>query len=119
MSEVPTAERKAAMVPAVVPSSDSLQPVSGRIYTYEEVVAEFPETNQPCEIVDGELIFMAAPSFCHQEISFLLHRALFDWVMPKRLGKVISSPIDMVLSPRRVRQPDVAFIAKNRLHIVT
>ena len=58
------------------------------------------------------------PSFFHQEIAFRFQRALYDWVEGRQLGKVIGAPIDMVLSPHRVTQPDVAFISKERLHII-
>src|SRR5256885_4114769 len=33
-----------------------------RRYTYEELVAEMPETSQPCELWDGELIISQTPS---------------------------------------------------------
>jgi len=77
-----------------------------------------PETNQPGELHDGELIMAPAPSFWHQEIAFRFQRTLHDWVAAHRLGKVIGAPIDMVLSPHRTVQPDVAFIAKDRLDII-
>src|SRR6266566_9247829 len=89
-----------------------------RLYTYDELVAEFPESNQPCELWDGELIMSPSPSFFHQEIALRFYRALYDWVQARQLGKVIASPIDMVLSPHRVTQPDVAYIAKERLGII-
>ncbi len=89
-----------------------------RRYTYEELVAELPESNRPCELWDGELIMSPAPSFFHQKTAFRLHRALHDWVMPRGLGEVVGAPIDMVLSPHRVVQPDVVFIAKERLQII-
>src|SRR5437588_3327659 len=90
-----------------------------RLYTYDELVAEFPETNQPGERWDGELIMSPAPSFDHQEIVFRFARRLHDWVAKRKLGKVIIAPIDMVLSPHRVTQPDVAFIAQDRLGIIS
>ncbi len=83
-------------------------PVARRLYTYEELAAELPETNQPCELWDGELVMSPAPSFYHQEIALRFYRRLHDWVSLNRLGKVIASPIDMVLSPHRAVQPDVA-----------
>src|SRR5216683_2045445 len=89
-----------------------------RLYTYDELVAEFPETNQPCELWDGELIMSPAPSFDHQEIVFRFARQLYEWVAKRKLGKVIIAPIDMVLSPHRAMQPDVAFIAQDRLGII-
>jgi Uma2 family endonuclease len=96
------------------------QPVQAtkRLYTYEELVAEFPETNQPCELWDGELIVSPAPSFDHQKIVSRLLRRLEDWVLPRGLGEVVAGPIDMVLSPHRAMQPEVAFIAQERLSII-
>jgi len=78
-----------------------------------------PETNLPCELWDGELIMSPTPSFFHQEIVLCFYRHLYEWVTKRQLGKVITAPIDMVLSPHRVMQPDVAFISKDRLSIIT
>lgn len=89
-----------------------------RFYTYDELVAEMPESNRPCELWDGELVMSPCPSFFHQEIVFRLHRLLHDWVAARGLGKVVGAPMDMVLSPRRVAQPDVIYIAKERLEII-
>ena len=104
-------ETQAAMDPLVVAQEK-------RRYTYAELLAELPETNQPCELWDGELIMSPAPSFEHQEIVLRFYLRLYDWISKRKLGKVITAPIDMVLSPRRVTQPDVAFIAQNRLEII-
>ena len=60
-----------------------------------------------------------APSFYHQEVTLRFYRQLYDWVTRYKLGKVVSGPIDMVLSPHRVTQPDVAFISQGRLGIIT
>jgi Uma2 family endonuclease len=89
-----------------------------RHYSYEELVTELPESNQPCELWDGELIMSPAPSFFHQEIVFRFQRPLHDWVEARKIGKVVGAPIDMVLSPHRAMQPDVVFIARERLGIV-
>jgi Uma2 family endonuclease len=90
-----------------------------RRYTYDELVAEMPETNQPCELWDGELIMSPAPSFYHQEIVLRFYRRLYEWVAQRKLGKVVTAPIDMVLSPHRVTQPDVVFISRDRLGIIS
>src|SRR6266446_2572471 len=104
-------EGRATLEPTAIPPAK-------RLYTYDELVAEFPETNQPCELWDGELIISPAPSFNHQEIALSFYRRLHDWFSKRSLGKVIAAPIDMVLSPRRVTRPDVAFIAQDRLGII-
>jgi Uma2 family endonuclease len=89
-----------------------------RRWTYQELVAEMPEMSQPSELWEGELIMSPTPSFFHQEIAFRVQRALHDHVNNQELGKVIGAPIDMVLSPHDVTQPDIAFISKSRLHII-
>ena len=89
-----------------------------RLYTYAELVAELPESNQPGELWDGELMMSPAPSFLHQEIVFRLQRAFYDWIVARQLGKVVAAPMDMVLSPHRAMQPDLIFIARDRLEII-
>lgn len=86
--------------------------------TYAQLCAKMPESNQPCELWDGEIVMSPSPSFFHQEIAFRCHRALDAWVTPRRLGRVIGAPLDMVLSESRVTQPDVAFISTARLGII-
>ena len=97
---------------------NAIAPGSRRLYTYDELVAEMPESNGPCELWDGELIMSPAPSFYHQEIVFRFWRGLHDWVVPRGLGKVAGAPIDMVLSPHLVMQPDMVFVARERVHII-
>ena len=102
----------------VVESLPPVVPDVRRRYTYDEIVDEMPETNQPCELWDGELIMAPAPFFDHQKTVLRFYRSLDDWVSFGKLGEVVASPIDMVLSPHRAVQPDVAFIATARLGII-
>lgn len=99
-------------------STVTLEPPTRRRYTYAELVAELPQTNQRCELWDGELVRSPAPSFHHQEIVLRFSHALYDWVSGRNLGKVVNGPIDMILSPHRVMQPDIVFISKERLGII-
>ena len=89
-----------------------------RRYSYDTLMAAMPETNQPLELWDGELIMAPAPRFEHQQITLRFYRSLYDWVAAHDLGVVTTAPIDMVLSPHRVVQPDVLFIAKERLSVI-
>jgi len=91
---------------------------SPRLWTYDEMVAELPETNQPVELWNGEIIMSPAPHPDHQRIVRSFFRKLDQLVEPSQLGEVLFSPVDVVLTPRRVVQPDVLFIAKNRLNII-
>ena len=89
-----------------------------RRWTFEELVAELPESNLPTELWDGELIMSPAPSFLHQKIVARLYKALDAWVERHGLGETALAPIDMVLTTRRATQPDVVFISNERLGII-
>ena len=89
-----------------------------RRWTYAEMAAALPETNLPTELWDGELVMSPVPSFFHQEIVARLYKLLDAWVEQHRLGKTALAPLDMVLTPRRAVQPDVIFIANERLGII-
>ncbi|HXI71866.1 MAG TPA: Uma2 family endonuclease [Verrucomicrobiae bacterium] len=89
-----------------------------RLWTYAEMVAELPETNLPVELWNGEIIRSPAPHPDHQTIVLNFAATLREFVAVGRSGKVFVSPVDVVLTPRRVVQPDVLFIEKTRLNIV-
>jgi Uma2 family endonuclease len=91
---------------------------ANRRWTFAEMLAELPETNQPTELWDGELIMAPAPSFYHQEIVARFYEALTAWVRQHRAGKTGIAPLDMVLTNTRATQPDVVFISNERLHII-
>ena len=91
---------------------------SSRLWTYDEMVAELPETNQPIELWNGEIIMSPAPHPDHQTIVLNFAATLMAFVAVDRLGKVFVSPVDVVLTPRRVVQPDVFFITQARMGIV-
>src|SRR5580692_7599446 len=86
-----------------------------RLWTYAEMVAELPETSLPVELWNGELIMSPAPHPDHQEITLSFASALKGFVSRNQLGKVYASPVDVVLTQRRVVQPDVLFISSARL----
>ena len=77
------------------------------------------ETNGPQELAFGFLREPAAPGYNHQVIVGRLHVALDAHVRTQKLGRVVTSPIDVVLDPvgALVVQPDVVFVASDRLDI--
>lgn len=91
---------------------------SERRWTYAELAAELPESNQPMELWDGELTMSPSPSFFHQQIVDRFHDLLKQWVRSNKLGETVSAPMDMVLSPRRAVQPDVVFVSNAKLGLV-
>ena len=92
--------------------------LTNRRWTFDELAADVPESNQPMELWDGELIMAPAPSFYQQEVVARFYDGLKRWVAQRHLGRVVFTPIDMILTSRRVTQPDVLFISNERRHII-
>lgn len=90
-----------------------------RLWTFDQMVAELPESNLPMELWDGELITSPTPNPTHQRLVFNLASLFRDFVAAKKLGEVFLSPLNVVLTQRLVVQPVVFFIAESRLHHVT
>ena len=92
--------------------------VRKRLWTYDELVAALPETNQPTELWDGELIMAPSPSPFHQTVVARLARAFSDFVAQGQGGQVYFAPLDVVFTPRRVVQPDIIYISEARQAII-
>lgn len=95
----------------------TLQDRSVRL-TYDDYLL-LPEDGLRHEIVDGEHYVTAAPYLRHQVVSRRLTSILTTWVEAQGLGEVFAAPTDIVLSLHDVVQPDLVFVAKERLHILT
>lgn len=95
------------------------RPAAKRLWTFDEMVAELPESNLPMELWDGEIIMSPTPVPNHQRIVSRFFKLLDSYVAGKKLGEVFISPLDVILTPKRVIQPDVFFISKARLKLVT
>ncbi len=70
------------------------------------------------ELVDGELIVSPSPVSGHQICIARLVSILVQHVEGGRLGTVIPGPMDVVLGPETVFQPDILFIADARSRII-
>lgn len=86
-------------------------------FTYQDYFL-LPEDKR-YEIIEGELFMVPALGFSHQSVSKNLFRELDDYVRAKERGLVLYAPIDVVLSKETVVQPDILFISKERLSIIT
>jgi len=76
------------------------------------------DDEQRYEIIEGELLMVPAPSSFHQWYSHNLEILLTEFVREHDLGYVFDAPIDVILSPDNVVQPDILFIAKTRREII-
>ena len=91
--------------------------VNQEIWTYEDY-RELPNDQKIYQVIGGKLFMVPAPSTRHQNISRNLEFIIWSFVRNHNLGEVYYAPIDVVLSSVNVVQPDIVFIAKNRLAIV-
>jgi Uma2 family endonuclease len=91
-----------------------------RRLTLEEYLST-EETNLPMELDFGVVREPAAPSWGHQLIVGRAFVILDEHVNRNNLGRVVQSPLDVILDRERglVVQPDLVFIAADRLHICT
>jgi Uma2 family endonuclease len=88
--------------------------------TTDEYLYETEETNRPRELAYGILREPPAPFFSHQEVALRLARIWSDHAESRALGRVAIAPVDVILDRDRhlIVQPDVLFIAANRLSII-
>lgn len=87
------------------------------LLTYDDYLS-LPNDGKRYEIIGGELFMSPAPEPEHQDILLAIARRLDEFVRTRSLGKVYVAPIDVVLSMTDIVQPDIVFIARNRLSIV-
>ena len=98
-------------------AKDELAMRTKTLYTYEDYL-EINDDNQ-YELIGGKLVMVPAPRTIHQIISGEIFGTLRNFVRANNLGIVLSAPVDVVLSTNEKPQPDILFISKNRLDIIT
>jgi Uma2 family endonuclease len=70
------------------------------------------------ELVDGQLELMSpAPSVIHQLVSIELIKK-FSQNCEKDYF-ILDAPVDVILSPSEIRQPDLVLIHRNRINILS
>jgi len=85
-------------------------------FTYEDYVL-LPEDRR-YEVIDGELFLTPAPVPYHQLVAKRIFVVLNEHVSQSRLGEAFFAPCDVVLSRFDVLQPDIFFIAAERMSII-
>jgi len=81
--------------------------------TAAEYVANFPETTQPMELIEGEPITLPTPSAIHQSVIGKLYRLISTWLEKNPRGHIWLSPLDVHFSQDTVLQPDLFFVVQD------
>lgn len=85
--------------------------------TILEVFESLPQGTL-AQLINNNIVMSPAPDFDHQDTVYELAGLLRAYVKEKSLGKVVGAPIDVYLNQTNVYQPDVLFLAKERMHLV-
>jgi Uma2 family endonuclease len=90
--------------------------VREQMVTYDDY-ARMPEDGKRYEVADGMLELLSAPSPKHQIVSYQMQAMLTMSCQSEYI--VLTSPIDLILSTKEVRQPDLVMIHRSRMEIIT
>jgi Uma2 family endonuclease len=88
-----------------------------RHWTYEDYV-HLPDDGKRYEILRGEKLVCPSPKSKHQVLLLRLAMLFSEFIEERHLGRCFIAPLDVVLAEDVVLQPDILFIAKDRLGIV-
>lgn len=79
-----------------------------KIYTVEEFFEAVPQTKEHTELIDGEIVALAAPNEKHFDICFLVCSRLKEFISKKGGScKPFMAPFDVVLDEYNVAKPDI------------
>jgi len=74
--------------------------------------------DQTAELIDGVLIVHSPPLTVHERLFVFLFRLLGAYVEDRELGEVLGSRTPVVLEEDQAFEPDILFVAHQRLNIV-
>lgn len=80
-----------------------------RKLTYDDLL-EMPDDGLRREILDGDLFVTPSPAPQHQRVSKRLQRQLEDYFEARGIGEVFNAPLDTILGPHDVVEPDILVV---------
>lgn len=91
-----------------------MRPELNRKLDYSDYAA-IPDDGKRYEILEGTLHVTPAPSTDHQHASKRLQRQLEDYFEGRSLNEVFNAPIDLILDPHDVVQPDLVVARREQV----
>lgn len=89
-----------------------------RPLTYEDYCA-LPDDGRRYEVMDGELYVVPSANRAHQRFVGNLFVVLHAHIRAHGLGEVFVAPFDVILEQTSVVVPDIVFVSRDRLAVVT
>lgn len=87
------------------------------LLTYEDFLT-LPDDGVRREIVEGEVLVTPAPTVRHQDVVLRLGYTLEQHVRARGGGRAFISPLDVRLTEHDIVEPDVIFVADDRIGII-
>ncbi|HEY0790283.1 MAG TPA: Uma2 family endonuclease [Chthoniobacterales bacterium] len=79
-----------------------------------------PESTQPFQLIEGQLVVAPSPDRFHQRLSGIIFAKIFLYLEDQPgLGEVYQAPFDVQLPGQNVFQPDVMFFGRDHLDRLT
>jgi len=78
-----------------------------------------PDGGPRYQLIEGDLIIAPAPNRYHQEISGNIYLLLAKYLEKHPAGKLYAAPFDVYFDQINVHQPDLLFVSKKNLGILT
>jgi Uma2 family endonuclease len=91
----------------------------GKIRFEASDIWQAPDDSKIYEVVDGELFVTPPPSFEHQNAVSTLLIIVGNVVRERKLGRIVSAPVGVVLHGFTGVQPDIVFISREREHLIS
>lgn len=88
------------------------------VVTYDDYAA-MPDDGNRYEIHEGELVLLPSPGTRHQLVCGNLLILLMGYIRERKAGSIFHAPLDVILAPITVVQPDLVFVSKARDDILT
>ncbi|HEV8231391.1 MAG TPA: Uma2 family endonuclease [Thermoanaerobaculia bacterium] len=90
-----------------------------RKVSYDEFQTLPRDGSKRFELIEGEVFMTPSPNTKHQIAASNLHFAIRKFIEEKDLGRVFFAPYDVVFSKWTALEPDLLFIRRKRLSIIT
>jgi|SRR5437773_6340318 len=88
------------------------------VWTYEDYCV-LPQDFNRHEVIEGDHIATPSPTPRHQRVLKNLQFILEAHIRSRDLGTLLAAPMDVLFAATSVVQPDLLFINKERLNIIT